>query len=209
MLRDRSVFQETLTETENAADVEIFLVKSRKSRKVFNSTSKKHPHKFSIIHSPIPVLKIHNLDKCVTWKVHVFMCMDPNLCAALWNCGSYTFHQIQHRGQFQLWLSVINSPGSFGSNCEMIFLQKKCLNWKKEKIASPHQLPPWTPRFRLGPAMNRAFLSPDIIMIMIVIMMVTQRIPTITKSHHGGKISVMIKVGKCQWQNPTIHEKYY
>ena len=61
MLRDRSVFQETLTETENAADVEIFLVKSPKSRKVFNSTSKKHPHKFAIIHSPIPVLKIHNL----------------------------------------------------------------------------------------------------------------------------------------------------
>ena len=64
MLRDRSVFQETLTETENAADVEIFLVKSPKSRKVFNSTSKKHPHKFSIIHSPIPVLNIHNLNVC-------------------------------------------------------------------------------------------------------------------------------------------------
>ena len=39
--------------------------------------------------------------------------------------------------------------------------------------------------------------------------MVTQHIPTMTKSHHGGEMSVMIKVGKCQWQNPTIHEKYY
>ena len=39
--------------------------------------------------------------------------------------------------------------------------------------------------------------------------MVTQHIPTMTKSHHGGKMSVMIKVGICQWQNPTIHEKYH
>ena len=39
--------------------------------------------------------------------------------------------------------------------------------------------------------------------------MVTQHIPTMTKSHHGGEMSVMIKVGICQWQNPTIHEKYY
>ena len=39
--------------------------------------------------------------------------------------------------------------------------------------------------------------------------MVTQHIPTMTKSHHGGKMSVMIKVGICQWQNPTIHEQYY
>ena len=38
---------------------------------------------------------------------------------------------------------------------------------------------------------------------------VTQHIPTMTKSHHGGKMSVMIKVGICQWQNPTIHEQYY
>ena len=39
--------------------------------------------------------------------------------------------------------------------------------------------------------------------------MVTQHIPTMTKSHHDGEMSVMINVGICQWQNPTIHEKYY
>ena len=30
------------------------------------------------------------------------------------------------------------------------------------------------------------------------LMMVTQHIPTMTKSQHGGEMSVMIKVGKCQ-----------
>ena len=30
-------------------------------------------------------------------------------------------------------------------------------------------------------------------------------IPTMTKSHHGGKMSVMMKVGMCQCQKPTIH----
>ena len=30
----------------------------------------------------------------------------------------------------------------------------------------------------------------------IIIIMVTQHIPTMTKSHHGGKMSVMKKVGK-------------
>ena len=37
--------------------------------------------------------------------------------------------------------------------------------------------------------------------------MVTQHIPTMTKSHHGGEMSVMIKVGMCQCQIPTIHDK--
>ena len=35
---------------------------------------------------------------------------------------------------------------------------------------------------------------------------VTQHIPTMTNSHHGGFLSVMIMVGICQWQNPTIDE---
>ena len=39
----------------------------------------------------------------------------------------------------------------------------------------------------------------------ITITMVTQHIPTMTKSHHGGEMSVMIKVGMCQCQIPTIH----
>ena len=34
---------------------------------------------------------------------------------------------------------------------------------------------------------------------------VTQHIPTMTKSHHGGEMSVMMKVGMCQCQKPTIH----
>ena len=37
--------------------------------------------------------------------------------------------------------------------------------------------------------------------------MVTQHISTMTKSHHGGEMSVMIKVGMCQCQIPTIHDK--
>ena len=39
------------------------------------------------------------------------------------------------------------------------------------------------------------------IMMMVMDMMVTmvpQHIPTMTKSHHGGEMSVMIKVGICQ-----------
>ena len=33
-----------------------------------------------------------------------------------------------------------------------------------------------------------------------------RHIPTMTNSHHGGFLSVMIMVGICQWQNPTIDE---
>ena len=35
--------------------------------------------------------------------------------------------------------------------------------------------------------------------------MVTQHIPTMTKSHHGKEMSVMMKVGMGQCQKPTIH----
>ena len=34
----------------------------------------------------------------------------------------------------------------------------------------------------------------------------TQHIPTMTISHHGGILSVMMMVGICQWQNPTIDD---
>ena len=44
-------------------------------------------------------------------------------------------------------------------------------------------------------------------MMMMVTMMACRHIPTMTKSHHGGNMSVMIKVGMCQCQNPTIHDK--
>ena len=40
-----------------------------------------------------------------------------------------------------------------------------------------------------------------------MMMMACQHIPTMTKSHHGGEMSVMIKVGMCQCQIPTIHDK--
>ena len=40
---------------------------------------------------------------------------------------------------------------------------------------------------------------------MVVMLMVTQHIPTMTKSHHGGEMSVMMKVGICQCQKSTIH----
>ena len=46
------------------------------------------------------------------------------------------------------------------------------------------------------------------VMVMVMVMMMACRhIPTMTKSHHGGNMSVMIKVGMCHCQNPTIHEK--
>ena len=40
-----------------------------------------------------------------------------------------------------------------------------------------------------------------------MMMMACQHIPTMTKSHHGGEMSVMIKVGMCECQIPTIHVK--
>ena len=45
-------------------------------------------------------------------------------------------------------------------------------------------------------------------MLSIIIIMACRHIPTMTKSHHGGEMTVMIKVGMCQWQNPTIHDKH-
>ena len=39
-----------------------------------------------------------------------------------------------------------------------------------------------------------------------MIKLVTQHIPTMTNSHHGGILSVMMMVGICQWQNPTIDD---
>ena len=41
------------------------------------------------------------------------------------------------------------------------------------------------------------------LVLIIIIIMVTQHIPTMTKSHHGGEMSVMMKVGICQ--KPTKH----
>ena len=40
----------------------------------------------------------------------------------------------------------------------------------------------------------------------IIFIMAYRHIPTMTNSHHGGFLSVMIMVGICQWQNPTIDE---
>ena len=39
----------------------------------------------------------------------------------------------------------------------------------------------------------------------MVMIRVTQHISTMTQSHHGGEMSVMMKVGMCQCQKPTIH----
>ena len=38
----------------------------------------------------------------------------------------------------------------------------------------------------------------------IMIVMAFRHIPTMTKTHHGGILSVMKLVGICRWQNPTI-----
>ena len=44
----------------------------------------------------------------------------------------------------------------------------------------------------------------SIMMMMTMMTMITQQIPTMTKTHHGGNLSVMNMVGICRWQNPTI-----
>ena len=49
---------------------------------------------------------------------------------------------------------------------------------------------------------NFAFVM---VMVMVMMTMACRHIPTMTKSHHGGEMSVMIKVGMCQCQIPTIH----
>ena len=43
--------------------------------------------------------------------------------------------------------------------------------------------------------------------IIVIITTACRHIPTMTKSHHGGNMSVIIKVGMCQFQNPTIRDK--
>ena len=44
-------------------------------------------------------------------------------------------------------------------------------------------------------------------MMMMMMMVACRHIPTMTKSHHGGNVSVMIKVGICQCLIPTSHGK--
>ena len=76
-----------------------------------------------------------------------------------------------------------------------------------------HQLPMHILRETAGSSRRRTFLlQPPLERLQppsvnLVIIMVTQHIPTMTKSHHGGNMSVMIK-GMCQCQNPTIHDKF-
>ena len=43
-----------------------------------------------------------------------------------------------------------------------------------------------------------------IIIIIIIIIMVTQQIPHMTKSHHGGNMSLIGEVGFCHRHIPTI-----
>ena len=43
--------------------------------------------------------------------------------------------------------------------------------------------------------------------VMMIMMVACRHIPTMTKCHHGGEMSVMIKVGMCQCQIPTTHDK--
>ena len=45
------------------------------------------------------------------------------------------------------------------------------------------------------------------IMLIVDMDMACQNIPTMTKSHHGGEMSIMIKVGTSQCQIPTIHDE--
>ena len=43
-------------------------------------------------------------------------------------------------------------------------------------------------------------------MIAIITIMAQRLITTMTNSHYGGNLSVMMMVGICQWQNPTIDD---
>ena len=57
---------------------------------------------------------------------------------------------------------------------------------------------------------NAILLIVRVIMMMMMtmmMMMACRHIPTMTKSHHDGEMSVMIKVGMCQCQILTIHDK--
>ena len=45
------------------------------------------------------------------------------------------------------------------------------------------------------------------VVMMIVMMVACRHIPTMTKSHHGVEMSIMKKMGMCQCQIPTIHDK--
>ena len=42
------------------------------------------------------------------------------------------------------------------------------------------------------------------IVVMVMMMMVTQQIPHMTKSHHGGNMSLIGEVGFCHRHIPTI-----
>ena len=46
-----------------------------------------------------------------------------------------------------------------------------------------------------------------VVAVVIIIIMACRHIPTMTNSHHGGEMSIMKKVGMCQCQNPTVHDK--
>ena len=51
------------------------------------------------------------------------------------------------------------------------------------------------------------FINFAFVMVMVMMTMACRHIPTMTKSHHGGEMSVMIKVGMCQCQIPITHDK--
>ena len=61
----------------------------------------------------------------------------------------------------------------------------------------PTHLRPYPPHIHL-PQLTRA--KPPNLMMIVMMIVVTQHIPTITKSHHGGEMLVMMKVGMCQCQ---------
>ena len=46
------------------------------------------------------------------------------------------------------------------------------------------------------------------ITIIVIIVMTFRHIPTMTKSHHGGNMSVMNMVEFCHWSIPTINDDY-
>ena len=65
------------------------------------------------------------------------------------------------------------------------------------------------PRIPERKAVLKFITNPPIMTMLaiVMLMMACRHIPTMTKSHHGGEMSVMIKVGMCQCQIPTIHDK--
>ena len=104
-----------------------------------------------------------------------------------------------HRGQY--WIS--SSVTLITDSSLYIHKPHLCLKHLIKRI-SPRCKVETGGRLRIS---NMFFPQKHFCVATIIIIMACRHIPTMTKSHHGGNVSVMIKLGMCQCQNPTIQDK--